>query len=87
MHLILLGRSAASVLNKRKTLIEKNSHRILVGKPEGMIQIGIHRRKWEDYVRMDVRKIGWKAVEWMHLAQDRIQWRVLVNMVMNLRLP
>jgi len=87
MHLILLGRSAASVLNKRKTLIEKNSHRILVGKPEGMIQIGIHRRKWEDYVRMDVRKIGWKAVEWMYLARDTNKWQVLVDTVMNLRVP
>jgi hypothetical protein len=29
--------------------------------------------------------IGWKAVGWIHLAQDRIHWRVLVNTVMNLR--
>jgi hypothetical protein len=32
-------------------------------------------------------KIGWDGVDWMHLAQDRDQWRVLVNTVMNLQVP
>jgi hypothetical protein len=36
---------------------------------------------------MDVREIWWEVVEWMHLVQDRDQWRGLVNMVMNLRVP
>jgi hypothetical protein len=36
---------------------------------------------------MDVREIGWEAVDWMHLAQDRDQWWALVNMIMNLRVP
>jgi hypothetical protein len=34
---------------------------------------------------MDLREIGWIVVDWIHPAQDRDQWRVLVNMVMNLR--
>jgi hypothetical protein len=33
------------------------------------------------------RQIGWKGVDWIHLAQDREQWRALVNTVMNLRVP
>jgi hypothetical protein len=32
---------------------------------------------------MDLREIGWDVVDWMHLAQDRDQWRALVNKVMN----
>jgi hypothetical protein len=28
---------------------------------------------------MDVREIGWEGVDWMHLAQDRDQWRDVVN--------
>jgi hypothetical protein len=36
---------------------------------------------------MDLREIGWGGMNWIHLAQDRDQWRVLVNMVMNLRVP
>jgi hypothetical protein len=36
---------------------------------------------------MYLRKIQWKGVHWIHLAQDRDQWRDLVNMVINLRVP
>jgi hypothetical protein len=34
---------------------------------------------------MDLREIGWDGVDWIELAQDRDQWRALVNTVMNLR--
>jgi len=34
--------------------------------------------------RLDLRKIGWKVVDWIHVAQDRDQWKSLVNTVMNL---
>jgi hypothetical protein len=34
---------------------------------------------------MDLREIGWGGVDWIDLAQDRDQWRALVNTVMNLR--
>jgi len=27
------------------------------------------------------------TMDWIHLAQDRDQWQVLVNTVMNLRVP
>jgi hypothetical protein len=37
--------------------------------------------------KMDLRKIGWDGLDWIDLAQDRDQWRALVNMVMNLRVP
>jgi hypothetical protein len=36
---------------------------------------------------MDLREIVLEGVDWMQLAQDRDQWRVLVNTVMNLRVP
>jgi len=31
---------------------------------------------------MDVKEIRWEVVDWMHLAQDRNQWRALVNTVL-----
>jgi hypothetical protein len=36
---------------------------------------------------MDFREVGWVGMDWMDLAQDRDQWRAVVNMVMNLRVP
>jgi hypothetical protein len=38
-----------------------------------------------DNIKMDLREIGWDGVEWIDLAQDRDQWRALVNTGMNLR--
>jgi hypothetical protein len=34
---------------------------------------------------MDLREIRWDGMDWIDLAQDRDQWRALVNTVMNLR--
>jgi hypothetical protein len=34
-----------------------------------------------------LREIGWNGVDWTDMAQDRNQWRALVNMALNLRVP
>jgi hypothetical protein len=39
----------------------------------------------EDNIKLDLREIRWEGVEWMHLAQVRDQWWILVSMVINLR--
>jgi hypothetical protein len=49
--------------------------------------LGRPRRRWEDNIRMDLREIGWSGIDWIDLAQDRDQWRALVNRVMNLWVP
>jgi hypothetical protein len=38
----------------------------------------------EDIIKMDLREIEWSGMDWIDLAQDRDQWRALVNTVMNL---
>jgi hypothetical protein len=63
----------------------RNAYRILVGKPEGKRPLGRPRSRWVDNIKMDLREIGWDAVDWIDLAQDRDQWKALVNTVMNLR--
>jgi hypothetical protein len=30
-------------------------------------------------------KVGWKGVEWIQLAQDKVQWRTMMCMEINLR--
>jgi hypothetical protein len=64
-----------------------NAYRILVGKAEGKTPLGKPRRRWVDNIKMDLREIGWDDMDWIDLAQDRDQWRVLVNAVMNLQVP
>jgi hypothetical protein len=59
-------------------------HRILVGKPEEKRPLERPRCRWVDSVKMDLRVIGWGDMDWFDLAQDRGQWRALVNTVMNL---
>jgi len=60
---------------------------ILVGKPEGKRPPGRFRRGWEDNIRMDVKKIQWEGLDWIHLARDREKLWALVHTVMNLRVP
>jgi hypothetical protein len=66
---------------------KNNAYRIFVGKPEGKRPLGRPRRLWVDNIKMDLRERGWSGVDWIDLAQDRDQWRALVNRVMNIRAP
>jgi hypothetical protein len=40
-----------------------------------------------DNIKIDLGEIGWDGVNGIVLAQDRGQWRALVNTVMNLGVP
>jgi hypothetical protein len=62
-------------------------YRVLVGKPEGKIPLGKPRHRWEDNIKMDLRKVGCEFVDLMKLAQDRDRWRALVSAVMNPCVP
>jgi hypothetical protein len=57
---------------------KRKAYRILVGKPEGKRPRGRPRRRWVDNIKIN-------GMDWIDLAQDRDQWRALVNTVMNLR--
>jgi hypothetical protein len=63
----------------------RNAHNILVGKPKGKRPLGRSMHRWEDNIKMDLREVVWKCVDWIHLAQDKDQWRAHLNTVMNLR--
>ena len=62
-------------------------YRVLVGKPEGNRPLGRPRRRWEDNIKMDIREVGCRGMDWIELAQDRDRWWALVNAVMNLWVP
>jgi hypothetical protein len=65
----------------------KGVYSVLVRRPDGKRPLGRPRRKWEDNIKMYLRKIGIDGANWIHLAQDRVQWRACVNTVINLRVP
>jgi hypothetical protein len=58
-----------------------------VEKPEGKRPLGRTRRRWVDNIKIDLRETGLDGMDWIDLAQNRDQWRALVNTVMNLRVP
>jgi hypothetical protein len=69
-----MGRACSTNWEKR------NAYRILVGKPEGKRPQGRPRHRW-------VREIELVGMDWIDLAEDRDQWKALVNTVMNLLVP
>jgi hypothetical protein len=66
---------------------KSNAYRIFMGKLEGKRAVGRSRRMLENNVKMDLNEIGWPCMDWIDLAHDRDQWVVLVNTVMNFRIP
>jgi hypothetical protein len=64
----------------------KNVYRFLVGKPEGNRPFWGLRNRWED-ISMNLKETGYEGVDWIHLAQDMVQWWALVNIIMNNQVP
>jgi hypothetical protein len=48
-------------------------YRVFVGRSEGKRPLGRPRRRWEDNIKIDGREIGIDGVNWIRLAQDRVQ--------------
>jgi hypothetical protein len=74
-----MGRACSTKGGKR------NAYKILMRKPEGKRPLGRPRRRWLGNIRMDLREMRGDGVDWIDLAQNRDQWKALVNTVMNLR--
>jgi hypothetical protein len=62
---------------------KRHAYGILVRKPERKRPVGRPRHRMADNIKMDLREIEWGGMDRIDLAQDRDQWRALVNTVMN----
>jgi hypothetical protein len=66
---------------------ETSVYRVLVGRPEVKRPVGRPRCRWKGNIKMGLRETGIDGVNWIWVAQDRIQWQAFVSMVMNLQVP
>ena len=55
--------------------------------PEGKIPLVRPRRRLEDNIKVHLQEVGGEGLDWIELAQDGDSWRVIVDAVMNLRVP
>jgi hypothetical protein len=76
-----MGRASSTNGEKR------NTYRILMGKPEGKRPLGRPRYRWVDNIKIYLREMRWDDMDCIDLAQDRHQWRALVNTAMKLLVP
>jgi hypothetical protein len=51
----------------------RNAYKILIRKSEGNRPLRRPRLKWEDNIRMVLRKVGWEGVDGIHTALRRRQ--------------
>jgi hypothetical protein len=58
----------------------------VVRKPEEKRPLRRSQHRWED-IRMNIREIGWGCVGLVHVSQDRDQYQVFVNTILNLQVP
>ena len=58
-----------------------------MGKPEGRRQLVSCRSTREDNIKKDLKEIGWEGVDWIHLAQERDNWRDVDYRVTILAVP
>jgi hypothetical protein len=76
-----LAAHAARILENR------NAHRIVRGRPDFKRPLGRPIRRWVNNIKMDLIEIEWDGMNLIDLAQDRDQWRALVNTLINIRVP
>jgi hypothetical protein len=62
--------------------LKKSASRVLMGEPEGERSRGRPKHRWQYNIRMYLTEIEWAGKDWIHLPQDRYQWRAFVNTVM-----
>jgi hypothetical protein len=54
----------------------RNAYKDLVGKPGWTIKTGGLRCRLEDSLFIYLKETGHEGMNWVHLTQDSIQWRV-----------
>jgi hypothetical protein len=65
----------------------RNAYKILFLLSERKRSFRRSRHGVEDNIRVDLKGVGWRGVDWIHLAQNRDQWQALGSAVIKIRVP
>jgi len=41
------------------------------------------RHKWDDNIETEIKEVEYECMDWVQLAQVEVQWRALVNTIIN----
>lgn len=61
----------------------RNAYKILSEKHVENGSIGRPAHRWEDNIKMHRKDIGCERIDSIHLAQNEVHWRVVINTVMD----
>lgn len=64
----------------------RNAYKILVGKLLGKRPLTKPRRRWNDNIKVYVRKVDCKDGSWMEIDYGRVKWLHLVLAVLKLQM-
>jgi hypothetical protein len=65
----------------------RNPHKIVIGKPKGRRPLGRPSHIRENGIELDLNETEYEGVDWIHLAEDMVQWQALEDTVMKLEVP
>jgi hypothetical protein len=61
----------------------RKANKILITKLEGQRSLGLPVHRWENHTRVDHGRREWEDLEWIQLAQGRVQCRAVANTAKN----
>jgi hypothetical protein len=62
----------------------RNANKILVEEPQGKRQVRRPRRRWKDDTKINLMKIEFGVVDWIHAAQNWQRWWAMVRMIITM---
>jgi hypothetical protein len=66
------SRSMRSPLHAVRMEDRRGTQTVLVGRHE------VRRRRWEEYIKVDLQEVGSEGMDWIALVPDRVRWRALL---------
>jgi hypothetical protein len=68
---MIRSRRISWVQNVARMGEKRNAYKIFVGKSQVKRSLARPRRRWVNNIKMNIRGIGWDAMDWIDLAVDR----------------